>query len=160
MFASHIRRPASRLGRIARGVALAGAIPSAAVASLVVAPAAQAEVNTTTAPYGAWNWNDCHIMVGGYLNPQRYGYGDATVSCRYAHTVTVTVQLLKNGTVVRSGVRSWGSVYRTGDVLTTPGVCGDGNATWQTVAYVSIDRWGTYRFASPVGGSYLQGSCP
>jgi hypothetical protein len=159
MLASDSRPTASRLARLARRGVLAAVLPAALAGTVAVAPAAHADVNTDTAPYAWANVGDCHIMVGGYLNPDRYGYGDATVSCTDPHYVDVSVYLLKNGTVIREGYQSAGvPIYDTGDVLTTPGVCGDGDATWQTMAVVTIDG-AAYHVESPVGHKYPQGAC-
>jgi len=149
-----------RLGRVARRSFVAAALPAVVAGTLALAPAAHAEVNTDTAPYGWANVGDCHIMVGGYANSSRYGYGDATVSCTDPHYVDVSVYLLKNGTVIREGYQSAGPpIYDTGDVLTTPPVCGDGHASWQTIAVVTIDG-AAYHVESPVGRGYVQGACP
>jgi hypothetical protein len=161
MLASDSRPTASRLARLVRRGVLAAVLPAALAGTVAVAPAAHADVNTDTAPYAWANVGDCHIMVGGYLNPDRYGYGDATVSCTDPHYVDVSVYLLKDGTVIRTGYQSAGvPIYATEDVLTSPPVCGDGNATWQTMAVVTIDGGTDVHVQSPVGGAYLQGACP
>ena len=161
MLSSRPSACSSRLGRVARRSFVAAALPAVVAGTLALAPAAHAEVNTDTAPYGWANVGDCHIMVGGYANPDRYGFGDATVSCTDPHYVDVSVYLLKDGTVIRTGYQSAGvPIYATEDVLTSPPVCGDGNATWQTMAVVTIDGGTDVHVQSPVGGAYLQGACP
>jgi hypothetical protein len=151
----------SRLGRLAHRTFVAAALPAVVAGTLALAPAAYAEVNTDTAPYGWANVGDCHIMVGGYANPDRYGYGDATVRCTDPHSVDVSVYLLMDGTVIREGYQSAGvPISDTGDVLTTPPVCGaDSKATWQTMAVVTIDG-AAYHVETNVGHGYDQGACP
>jgi hypothetical protein len=161
MLASDSRPTASRLARLVRRGVLAAVLPAALAGTVAVAPAAHADVNTDTAPYAWLNVGDCHIMVGGYLNPDRYGYGDATVRCTDPHSVDVSVSLLMDGTVIREGYQSAGvPIYDTGDVLTTPPVCGaDSKATWQTMAVVTIDG-AAYHVETNVGHGYDQGACP
>jgi hypothetical protein len=161
MLASDSRPTASRLARLVRRGVLAAVLPAALAGTVAVAPAAHADVNTDTAPYAWLNVGDCHIMVGGYLNPDRYGYGDATVRCTDLHSVDVSVYLLMDGTVIREGYQSAGvPISDTGDVLTTPPVCGaDSKATWQTMAVVTIDG-AAYHVETNVGHGYDQGACP
>lgn len=144
--------------RATRALIVAAAPVVLGAGLLVTAPTASAAVNTG-APYGAWNWGDCHVMVGGFLNPSRWGYGDTTVQCRTNHSMSITTRLYHNGSWIRTGSRSAYTWY-SGDVLTTPGVCGARSGSWQTVGVVSIAGYGTYTFTGPLGGAYPQGGCP
>ena len=149
----------TRPRRLARRVSVAAAAPAVTAVCLLAGAAPASASVSPVAPQGAWNWNDCHIMNGGFLNPNHWGYGDTTVQCSRNHSMSITTYLLRNGSTIRSGSRSVYTWY-SGDVLTSPGVCGSGNATWQTVSYVSIDNWGRYRLPGPIGGAYAQGACP
>jgi hypothetical protein len=152
MSISRPRRPGYR-------TAIAAVVPAVAATFLFGSAAPASAGVSPVAPQGSWNWGDCHIVNGGFLNANRWGYGDTTVTCSRAHSMSITTYLVRNGSTIRTGSRNVWTTF-SGDVLTTPGVCGSGNATWQTVSSVSIDNWGRYTLRGPVGGAYAQGACP
>src|SRR3954470_21551555 len=111
----------TRSARPAYRKALAAAVPAVAATFLLGTAAPASASVSTVAPQGAWNWGDCHIVNGGFLNANRWGDGDTTVSCSSAHSMSITTYLVRNGSTIRTGSRNVWTTF-SGDVLTTPGV--------------------------------------